>query len=232
MKILSVQSKAGGTGVTLTAAELALTAMAKGQRVLAVDTSPWRCLKEDIEEAGFHYLDDVRQLFRPRGEARWFLDPMPRCAILHYPEAAPHYLSQGEDGRRAMGYSLRAGQEARAELNLAAALGSLIRHYDVVVVDVMNKDKHLMQLFYDLSDEVHVMLRDAMPHSRTVDDWRSYIERPKGKDDPDIITHSDRKNVRGDLDRWGHSVALKPFLKAAQGWRSPNQKRLAAEMLQ
>lgn len=232
MKVISVQSQSGGTGVTLTAAELALTAMAEGKRVLAVDTSPWRCLKEDIEEAGFHYLDDVRQLFRPRSEARWFLDPMPRCGILHYPEAAPHYLSLGNDGKPGMGYSVRAAQEEPAAFNLAAAMASLIRHYDVAIVDVMNKDKRLMQLFYDICDEVHVMLRDDMPHSRTVDDWRRYIERPKGKDDPKIITHSDRKNVRGDLDRWGNSVALKRYIQAAQNWRSPNQKALAAEVLQ
>lgn len=232
MKVISVQSQSGGTGVTLTAAELALTAMAKGKRVLAIDTSPWRCLKEDIEEAGFHYLDDVRQLFRSRSEARWFLDPMPRCGILHYPEASPHYLSLDEYGKPGMGYSVRAAQEGRAAFNLVAAMGFLIQHYDVAIIDVMNKDKRLMLLFYDICDEVHVMLRDDMPHARTVEDWRSYIERPKGRDDPKIITHSDRKNVRGDLDRWGHSVALKPFIEAAQNWRLPDQKVLAAEALQ
>jgi cellulose biosynthesis protein BcsQ len=232
MKVISVQSQSGGTGVTLTGAELALTAMAEGKRVLAIDTSPWRCLKDDIEEAGFHYLDDVRQLFRPRSEARWFLDPMPRCGILYYPEAAPHYLSLGEDGKPSMGYSVRAAQEARAEFNLAAALASLIYHYDLAIIDVVNKDRHLMQLFYDICDEVHVMLRDDMPHCRTVDDWRDYIGRPIGKDDPKIIAHSDRKNVRGDVDRWGHSVALKPYFDAVKNWRSPSQTAPAEEVLQ
>jgi cellulose biosynthesis protein BcsQ len=218
MKVISVQSQSGGTGVTLTAAELALAAMAEGKRVLAVDTSPWRCLKEDIEEAGFHYLDDVRQLFLSLGESRWVCNPMPRCGILYYPETTPHYLSLGEDGMLSMGYAVRAAQDGRAEFNLAAALGSLMHHYDVAIIDVVNKDKHLMQLFYDICDEVHIMLRQDRPHSRTVDDWRSYIERPKGKDDPEIITRSDRKNVRGDLDKWGNSVALKPHIEAAQNW--------------
>jgi cellulose biosynthesis protein BcsQ len=232
MKVISVQSQSGGTGVTLTAAELALTAMAEGKRVLAVDTSPWRCLKEDIEDAGFHYLDDVRQLFRSRSEARWFLDPMPRCGILCYTEAAPHYLSLSEDGKPSIGYSVRAAQEARAECNLAAALASLIRHYDVAIIDVMNKDKRLMQLFYDICDEVHVILRDDMPHCRTVDDWRDYIERPKGKDNPKIIAHSDRKDVRGDLDKCGNSVALKPYLQAIDNRRLSNLKPLEGKVLQ
>jgi cellulose biosynthesis protein BcsQ len=232
VKIISVQSQSGVTGVTLTAAELVLTAMAEGRRVLAVDTSPWRCLKEDIEEAGFHYLDDVRQLFRSRSEARWFLDPMPRCGIFYYPEAAPHYLSLDENGRISMGYSVRAAQEGRAEFNLAVGLASLIHHYDVAIIDVMNKDKRLMQLFYDICDEVHVMLRGDMPHCRTVDDWRAYIERPKSKDDPKIIAHSDRKDVRGDLDKCGNSVALKPYLDAAKNWRSPGHMVPSVEVLQ
>ncbi len=223
MKVISVQSQSGGTGVTLTAAELALSAMAAGQRVLAVDTSPWRSLKEDIEEAGFHYLDDVRQLFRSLGESRWVCNPPPRGGILYYPEATPHYLSLDEDGGLSMGYAMRAGDDPRAEFNLAAALGSLMHHYDVAIIDVVNKDRHLMQLFYDICDEVHVMLREDMPHARMVDDWRSYIERPIGNDDPEIIAHGDRKDVRGDLDRWGKSVALKPFIDAAQNWRRPEK---------
>ena len=129
-------------------------------------------------------------------------------------------------------YAMRAGQEARAEFNLAAALGSLVHHYDVAIIDVMNKDKRLMQLFYDICDEVHVMLCDDMPHARTVDDWRQYIERPMGKDDPKIIAHGDRKNVRGDVDRWGHSVALKPYFDAVKNWRSPGDKAPALESLQ
>jgi cellulose biosynthesis protein BcsQ len=231
MKIISIQSQSGGTGVTLTAAEMALTAMGQGKRVLAVDTSPQRGLKNDIEEAGFHYIEDVRQLFRSRSEARWALDPMPRSAILYYPEAVEHYLSQSINGSLSMGYSSIAAKEARADYHLMRALSFFIRHYDVRIIDVNNKDKRLMQLFYDVCDEVHVMLRESMPHARTVDDWRNYIERPNSKDDPKIITHSDRKDVRGDLDKWGKSIALKPYLEAAQNWRLSKRDR-HAEMLQ
>jgi cellulose biosynthesis protein BcsQ len=122
MQIISVQSKAGGTGVTLTAAELVLQAQAQGQRVLAVDTSPSRCLKRDIKRAGFHYLDDVRQLFRPHQEARWALDPMPCCGILHYPEARSHYSAAAGEGLLQMGYSAVAGEEQRADHHLRSAI--------------------------------------------------------------------------------------------------------------
>jgi cellulose biosynthesis protein BcsQ len=217
MKIISVQSLAGGTGVTLTASELALEAKAEGKRVLAIDTCPSRALKRDIEEAGFHYLEDVRQLFRPAKEARWRLDPMPRCALLCYPEAASHYLSLDSEGRARMGYAVTAGEEFSAEYNLYGALAFFILHYDLIIVDIANKDKRLMQLFHDASDEVHLMLREDMPGCQTVDDWLSFVERPKaGVVAPVIITHDDRKDVPGKLDRWGRSIALSPLLVVAE----------------
>jgi cellulose biosynthesis protein BcsQ len=218
MKIISVQSMAGGTGVTLTAAELALQAKADGLRVLAVDCCPSRHLKRDIELAGFHYLDDVRQLFRPSKEARWKRDPMPHCGLLCYPEAKAHYLAPNPDGGLQMGYSMLAGTDLQADYHLYGALAFFILHYDVVIVDVANKDKQLMQLFHDASDTVHLLLREDMPNSRAVDDWRNYIERPKaGVVCPDIITLDDRKDVPGTRDKGGNSVALKPYIQAAQG---------------
>jgi cellulose biosynthesis protein BcsQ len=212
---------AGGTGVTLTAAELALEAKAEGKRVLAIDTCPLRHLKRDIEDAGFHYLDDVRQLFRPAKEARWKLDPMPRFALLCYPEAASHYLSLDSEGKARMGYAVTAGEEFSAEYNLYGALAFFILHYDLIIVDVANRDKRLMQLFHDACNEVHLMLREDMPGCRTVEDWLTYIERPKaGVVARKIITHADRKNVPGRSDPRGQAIALKPFLAAAQNGRS------------
>jgi cellulose biosynthesis protein BcsQ len=220
MKIISVQSMVGGTGVTLTAAELALQAKANGLRVLAVDCCPSRHLKRDIEAADFHYLDDVRQLFRPSKEARWKFDPMPQCGLLCYPEAKAHYLAPNPDGGLQMGYSLLAGTDIQADYHLYGALAFFLFHYDVMIVDVANKDKRLMQLFHDASDTVHLLLREDMPNSRTIDDWRRYIERPKaGVVCPQIIAHADRKDVPGLRDTSGASLALKPYLAQAQTWR-------------
>jgi cellulose biosynthesis protein BcsQ len=218
MKIISVQSMAGGTGVTLTAAEIALQAQADGLRVLAVDCCPSRHLRRDIEMAGFHYLDDVRQLFRPSKEARWRLDPMPHCGLLSYPEAKAHYLAPNPDGGLQLGYRMLAGSDIQADYHLYGALAFFILHYDVMIVDVANKDKQLMQLFHDASDIVHLILREDMPNSRTINDWRRYIERPKtGVVCPDVIAQNDRKAVPGMRDKSGNSVALKPYMQAAQG---------------
>jgi cellulose biosynthesis protein BcsQ len=217
MKIISVQSMAGGTGVTLTAAELALQAKADGLRVLAIDSCPSGHLRRDIEAAGFHYLDDVRQLFRPSKEARWKLDPMPQCGLLCYPEAKVHYLALNPDGGLQLSHSTSPGEYPQADYHLYGALAFFILHYDVMIVDVANKDKRLMQLFHDASDIVHLILREDMPNSHTVDDWRNYIERPKaGVVCPNIVALDDRKDVPYAKNALGRSLALEPIITAAQ----------------
>jgi cellulose biosynthesis protein BcsQ len=217
MKIISVQSMAGGTGVTLTAAELALQAQANGLSVLAVDCCPSRHLRRDVENAGFHYLDDVRQLFRPSKEARWKRDPMPHCGLLCYPDVNTQYLAANPEGGLQLSYSTSPGEDDRADYHLYGALGFFILHYDMMIVDVPNKDKKLMQLFHDASDTVHLILREDMPNSRTVDDWRRYIERPKaGVVSPEIVALHDRKDVPYAKNALGRSLALEPIISAAQ----------------
>lgn len=217
MKIISVQSMAGGTGVTLTAAELALQAKTDGLRVLAVDSCPSRQLRRDIEMAGFHYLDDVRQLFHPAKEARWKLDPMPHCGLLSYPHGQTQYLAANPEGGLQLNYNTSPGEYPQAEYHLYGALAFFILSYDVLIVDVPGKDQKLMQLFHDVSDTVHLILREDMPNSRTVDDWRNYIQRPKaGVVCPKIITLDDRKDVPYAKDALGRSVALEPIIAAAQ----------------
>jgi cellulose biosynthesis protein BcsQ len=219
MKVISVQSQSGGTGVTLTAAELAMSAVANGLRVAAVDTSPWRFLKEDIGDAGFHYLDDVRQLFKPVSGERWLLPQMPLRALFCYPESQPFYLSRDDNGRLINAVREPVGEGADAASRFWLVRQFLEQHYDLMIVDVMNKDKRLMQLFYDVSDEVHLMLRDSRPHNRSEADWRAYIEREAmGKSSPKVIVHSDRRHIRGDLDASGKSVALKPFIDEARAY--------------
>ena len=217
MKIISVQSMAGGTGVTLTAAELAVQAQADGLSVLAVDCCPSRHFRRDIEMAGFHYLDDVRQLFRPSKEARWKRDPMPHCGLLCYPDTNTQYLAANPEGGLQLNYSESPGECSQAEHHLYGALAFFILSYDVMIVDVPGKDKKLMQLFHDVSDTVYLMLRQHMPNSRTVDDWRRYIQRPKaGVVCPEIIAMDDRKDEPYAKNALGRSLALEPIITAAQ----------------
>jgi hypothetical protein len=112
----------GSAGVTRTAAELALEAMRDGKSVLAVDTCPMRHLRRDIEEEGFHYLDDVRQLFRPDHEARWKLEAMPKYGMVNYPEEMPVFITISKDPNARMGYRPEAGKDADAAIHLQTSI--------------------------------------------------------------------------------------------------------------
>lgn len=149
MKIISIQSIAGGTVVTLTAAEIALTAMAEGQSVLAIDTSPYRCLERDIGGAGFQYLEEVRRLFRPFKEGRWQLPALPRHAILHHPESQPDFIAMSAHGGCEVAFQEKAGRATDAQFNLWSNIAWINKQYDIMVIDVLNMDRLLMQTFHD-----------------------------------------------------------------------------------
>jgi cellulose biosynthesis protein BcsQ len=212
MKIISVQSLSGGTGVTLTAAEIALNAMARRQSVLAVDTSPLRCLKADLEDAGFDYVDDVRHLFLPLAEGRWLTAPLPFCGLFCYPAAAHAYLAKGADGTLDMVFRKEAGEDPDAASRFAMARMFLERNYDEMVVDVVNNNRRLMQLLYDASDEIHVMLREH----QSIEDWRCTIDRPESDTGPRVIARADRDYFSRDRDSSDRSMLLRPYFTAAR----------------
>jgi hypothetical protein len=138
---------------------------------------------------------------------------MPHCGLLCYPDVNTQYLAANPDGRLQLNYTEGPGEHPQAEHHLYGALAFFILSYDVMIVDVPNKDKKLMQLFHDASDIVHLLLREDMPNSRTTDDWRRYIQRPKaGVVCPEIIAQDDRKDVTYTKNASGRSVALEPII--------------------
>ncbi len=217
MKIISVQSTAGGTGVTLMAAELALKAAIAGKSVLAVDTTFSRDLVEDIQHGGFWNTANVEHLFEPESEAVWEHIILPRCGLVSYPSDSSHRVKTVKDGVTQIVYRERLGRQADAFANLKANIATLGRSYDVMIVDVQNKDKYLMQMFYDVSDEVHLMLRNNPSRFCNLEVWRKYIERPAEADHaPIVIEQADRQDVPSKLDGQGYSKKLRPFLEAAR----------------
>jgi hypothetical protein len=96
--------------------------MRDGKSVLAVDTCPMRHLRRDIEEEGFHYLDDVRQLFRPDHEAWWKLEAMPKYGMVNYPEDLPVFITISKDPNARMGCRPEAGKDADAAIHLQTSI--------------------------------------------------------------------------------------------------------------
>jgi cellulose biosynthesis protein BcsQ len=54
MTVITVQSMAGGTGVSLTAAQLAMQACRDGMSVVAIDACYQRRLAQDLEPVPWH----------------------------------------------------------------------------------------------------------------------------------------------------------------------------------
>ena len=162
MKVISVMAVEGGVGVTTRAIELAANAAEGGQRVLAIDTTQTKQMATLLQQNGFHYLDDVRQLFKPLEQARWQLERMPKFGLLCLPEARQWYRSSERDDEGAMAFCTEivdSNNAADAHKNLIASLANLAPYFDVLIVDVENKNRALMSQFYKGSDDVHFMRR-------------------------------------------------------------------------
>jgi cellulose biosynthesis protein BcsQ len=216
MHIISVQSLAGGTGVSLTAAELALKAAAQGRRVLAVDTCLQKALSRDLDPAGFHVIEDVRALFWPLERGRWGLRPMPHRALLCLPFNEPSFISSEEHHARVQVFERLAGEALGAATNLVQTIAELAPLFDVMVVDVQNKNKELMQMFHDVSHEAHVLLRSIPGGAATLEQWRAYIDRTEGTAaGPRVVTGSDRGRTEHTRDWYGRSSVLAELYEAA-----------------
>ncbi|MBC2650491.1 cellulose synthase operon protein YhjQ/BcsQ [Novosphingobium aerophilum] len=229
MQVISVQSVCGGTGVSLTAAELALKARSEGQRVLAVDLCQNRQLRRDLSIAGFHQIEDSRQLFRPLCEARWGRSPFPRAALMCFPFSRPSYLSVTDEGRLTLNHEPLIERGPVALQCLEASVRDLSVGFDVMVIDVSTKDRTTMRMVAEVSDEVHVMLR-TVPDFATAGHWYAFI----GVADPaalrcEVFTHEDRNRTPAELDQMGRSSALLDFYQAAERGDKPGGDDRQAE---
>lgn len=205
MQIISVMSLKGGTGVTAQAFELIVQAKRENMRILAIDTSPARHLTTMLGPLRFNNIEEIYQLFRPLEEADWNSRYMPPHAIIGFTQRRRIFdvrLCDGSDGIAMMPDLLIEAKDAQY---LGAALGDLKPHFDIVVADVQNKDQALMQAFYDVSDDVHVMERDEndpWPYIVGCDD---FFIRQKAK--RNVTFHMDRsKQNRSENDDWSRHV--------------------------
>lgn len=192
MKITSIQSMAGGTGVTYLGAEIALAAAEEGRNVVALDLSPNSNLYSLLAEELFHYIDDVRLLFAPSGPPYSSSKKLPVMGLFAYPNNAMDYITRGASGALEMAYEPRVENDAQALAKFREACSDLASFYDEMIIDVPAKNWKLMDAIADVSDELHLMLRDCPSGVGSIADWRQKIDRPEGsKPEPIIITHAD-----------------------------------------
>jgi cellulose biosynthesis protein BcsQ len=165
MKIICVQSTAGGTGVSLQAAEIALKASNDGLRVLALDLCTQRQLSRDLTFGPFHMDGDCRNLFTRGWRPMWeFYPAKPHLALLAYPFSHGGNRSKAAEGGSSLHFTTMAVAFSDQWLRISKNLLYVVDDYDMLVIDVPNKDKFLMNLAHMMSDEVHVVRRQNIWH--------------------------------------------------------------------
>jgi cellulose biosynthesis protein BcsQ len=208
LRIISVQSLSGGTGVSLQAAEIALKARVTGQRVLAIDLSEQKALTRDLSHGWFHILGDCRHLFMRSAGACWHMyGDLPEAALLSYPFHRSLYQIADTSVDQGMRRALIAADLAHNLDRLRANLADLASHYDIAVVDVANKDQATMAALHDVADEVQIMARQKHGDADPLTDYLRYIGR---KPSPQVTysCHADRLDTPHHIDQRGRSSVL------------------------
>jgi cellulose biosynthesis protein BcsQ len=172
MTIITVQSMSGGTGVSLTAAQLAMQACRDGMSVVAIDTCYQRRLAQDLAPVGFTVIGHIDALFQESGDG----------LALNFTKAALIARFRDEDVPLQFSEKLP-WQRENAKPNFLQNIARLQRQFDVVVVDVVNKDQDCMAMFSAVSDEVHLMHR-TIPYVGSINDWRERVGL-----DPSVTLH-------------------------------------------
>lgn len=209
MKIISVQSFSGGTGVSLTASEYAIQYKNRGERVLAIDLCHQRSLHELLEGQGFIWLDDSRQLFRSPGVRLQSKADMPRCASLYDPNELSVYFGGLE--KYFLTQDLDNADDHFVEY-FPKNLEALKEHFDYCIVDIPNGHEYLMQLFYVMSDEIVLIARDHMLPTNSYEHYQNKIILSENrKDAPSIRVLEDRNSLH--LDKYDEPLpGLRPVM--------------------
>ncbi|WBY17392.1 hypothetical protein PF049_04340 [Erythrobacteraceae bacterium WH01K] len=153
MRIVSIQTIAGGTGVTTIATEKISAAVMDRKRVLAIDFGNNQMLEKMISGWHFTHLGDALSLFCRERQPHWHtMQSLPSKCLLRLPKERWAY---DRCDRSALLEKFGHETLAHAQLRLQANLVSLGKHFDVCVVDLSKAHHHLMDMFIELSVELH-----------------------------------------------------------------------------
>ncbi len=210
-QVISIQSLAGGSGVSYLARSIADEAVADGQRVLLIDAAPVTSSLNSEADTKYHFIGDVRTLFCDGNHAHWRHHPPPRHGRFAYPVEPGLYY----DGEGRMRHDGLAGDHDDAHQWLHPNILSLRAHYDSIVFDVPAKQIGLMKLVTNVSDQIYVIERET-PRA-DIEDWHVAMLRADA-----LIAGIDV-----------HPVAdmARALAKLASGGRGPRVAALAAREL-
>jgi cellulose biosynthesis protein BcsQ len=169
MQIISVQSLAGGTGVTHHVLDLAREAVRNRASLLLIDTTTETDLAKRVKEADFPRIGGMRNLFEDAGRWSQMILPVLKVAMISFAEEALHLPVDRISSPKPEWLKVIPGAEGKLRANLF----ELSAYYDQIIIDVENGNRGLMQLFSAVSDEIHFIERADM--KATADRWRKNV---------------------------------------------------------
>ena len=162
MHVVSVQSIAGGTGVTSVTAELIADKSYADEAILAIDFGANQMQGRAILGHGFENLQDASRILTGGWAEEWLkICGLPRRCLLDLRAQYNRYECCREQ------FALEAASANSLEGlidTLRGELASLGAHFDNCIVDLSQAPKELRRLFIAASDEVHFCERRTSQH--------------------------------------------------------------------
>lgn len=193
MRIISVQSIAGGTGVTTICKELIDERVSDRDRILAIDFGLNQGLERQIADLGFSPFGDVRALFDP--EADLWQNPMgrlPHNMFLRLPCGAAYSDLLERD---ALLEFAGAATLDLAEEELRRCLTGLSFMYDWCIVDMSKTKFYLMHMIIALTHELHFCARENTGGAGWEDYKRNFLSLADRSRDLQVFKQADRGNL-------------------------------------
>ena len=194
MRIISVQSIAGGTGVTSVATEIIADKLRAKEAILAIDLGNTQMLGRKNLGRGFETLGDASLIFGAWPAGVWLRqEALPRLCLLDLREQRHPYDACEEEVLLALTCYDSVGDILD---RLRDQMASFATRFDSCVVDLSQAPDLLRRLFIAVSGEVHFCER-LMSESHTWEAFREkFLDGEEYKPDQIWIKHPDRGEWR------------------------------------
>lgn len=195
MDIISIQTVAGGTGVTTVATEVIDEWWGENVAILALDFGHNQELGLMLKDRDFELVADAAYMFwsdvdkKPKAREGC---AFPRHSLMNLGDDLDTYRNcseqalLGEDGHRSL---------EDAQQRLSQHLDRFAPYFDVCVVDLSKAPQHLMRMFIELSDEVRFCERWTFENTTWEAFHRDYLQNAKYKPNQVWMKYSDRGDM-------------------------------------
>lgn len=192
MHIISVQTLAGGTGVTTVTTEIAGEWHEGDATILALDLGHNQMLGDMLNCLDFELIGDASELFWSASGKK--LKARQGCAL---PKMSLMNLGEDWDTYRRCSENALLGENGHRSLqdaqdHFARQLDGLAPFFDVCIVDLSKAPRHLKQMFVEISNEIRFCERQTYENSTWEAFHLEYLMNGKHKPGQTWMKYADR----------------------------------------